>query len=298
MLAQALAVVEAARSLRPVEAPAIPGMWRLQCEPRRMAEAIRQLGETLAEFDATTGSDHDPLALVARAVRYAQSQGIPADEMVAAIRGGSESNDDLREASSVADLKPQPGEIGRPDAVSDGSPVQEMRPAGPRPGVKAEIAAKYKPAEPTKMIRALEPVSRPSVPVAVPIITGETAGGTKVAETVDHSLDHEYSVALADAGETAADIGLEMDAISDRLEAVVGRVGWTPKLRALAAAWYNARNKIAGANLSNTAGFKIDIADALIMTKVSTELAQLEATPDLEPTAEEQWAPPTPRFTR
>jgi len=318
MLQEALAVVEAARRLAPAPVGSVPGHWRFQCEPRKMAEAIRDLGETLQTFDASTGHARDPVALLVRAIRYAEGKGIPAEEMVNAIRApagpddvrveemappsprpdatpADDADDEVRTAESLTELRPQPGEIGRPDAVTDGSPVQPPHPElRPGRGREPEVADKYKPA-PEMAPRMPNPAVAALAAVARPVPGGETAMGTRLA-TFETELG--YDPALADGGEYTADAALEMDAIGDRLEFAVGKFGWTPKLKALAAAFIAARNKMAGDKADVSPTMQVSIADAMVVAKVSAELAAIEANPDFayspEELAEPEWTPPVP----
>lgn len=291
MLAQALSVVEAARKLDPSPVSAVPGLWRLQCDAKHLPALLRNLAEALEDFDKTTGHDDDPLALLVRAVRFASQRGVPRDEMIAALRGGA-----ARDEIQITDLKPQPGEIGPPDTVSDTSPVPEPRPQhSPRSGPRPEPADKFKPMPKPVIAAALRPVTNVPKLAPRPVISGETAFGKHLSEFASE-LSYDPDNALADAGDLVQDAGVEMDAISDRLEYAVTRMGWTPKLRALAAAWIHARNKISANNTSSTPGFKLDLADAMIMSRVASELAQIETSPDFEPEPEEApgWTPPVP----
>lgn len=273
MLTEALAVIEACRKLRPVPVQSMPGLWRFSCGTRDLTAYIREMGEALESFDRVSGHSEDPFALITKAVRYAQSQGIPVSDMVAAMRDTG-----AIEETSISHLRPQPGELGPPDPIFDGSLVLDLepRPGGPEDG--PDVADRFEPPVPTKLARSLKPSSNQPVSQPRPVVTGQSAYGKHLAA---FAVDPDFNTALADGGDLVQDIGAELDALSDRLEAFVGKVGWTPALRRLAAAWINARNKINASNQTLRPGVKMDAGEMALMLRVSSELSKYEANPEL-----------------
>lgn len=297
MLTQALAVVEAVRGLDPRPVAAVPGMWRLQVEARHMPLRLRELGEALEHFDSEAGNKHSPETMVLRAVMSAAKRGVKLDEMIGAIDSLG-ADDELREASSLAELKPQPGELGAPDRVSDSSPVPAPAPRPDSPASEGRPADKYLAPTPGKPTQSLRPATPIFSQGNAPVITGQTAVGTSLQRYVDE-LGLDADMALADAGDYAADADMEMDAIGDRLAMVLGKYGMTPKLRILLAAYVNARNQ-ASVDVNRPGGGRMGAAEAGVLARVAADIEMINANPSLaykdDPESQlgAEFTPPTP----
>lgn len=291
MLTEAIFVVEAVRALNPRQAPAVPGMWRFSCEPRHMTRLMRELGEALEQFDAAAGSRRSPAAMLVKAIQFGEERGIPAGEMIAALQ-----DEDLRDAESLSELKPQPGEIGPPDKVSDSSPVPAPAPRFGDPDA-ADLAPKDMAAELPDPVPALVPAAiLKARPTVVPVITRQRSSSSPLQGYVDE-MNLDVNIALADAGDYAADAGLEMDAIGDRLAYVLGKYGLTPKLRILLAAFIRARNR-ASMDMEGPGG--VSMQDAGTLARVSADIKAIEMNPSLawppgyEDELKEEMRPPMP----
>lgn len=252
MLSQALLVVHAARALQPEPTGSIPGLWRLRCEPRMTATYVRELGEALAAFDKATARAEDPASMLAKAMAFVTEKGIDPAEFMAAIGGGPAAPGADPEAVDEEDirpfddtLRPKPGEIGPPDRETGPSP--RPRPLPPR------IASKYKTAE--ELNEADSKIPSPTAPRPNPVPGTLTApaivaaGAVAVAAPAPRPgaprLGVDVDVALHDGGDYSHDGGLSEDAIEDRLEYAVNKIGMTPRMRILVAALRNTRNRIA-----------------------------------------------------
>lgn len=274
MIPQALEVVEAVRKLSPRRMAGVDGKWQLGCEPRHINQRVRDLGEALEAFDAAAGAQNAPLIPVLQAIHAAVQKGVSMDEIALAI--GEMGDDETIDANAVNDLKPQPGEIGPPDKVSDSSPVPAPAPSFGSDG--PQLADKYMAPEPAPLSAALRPVSQTASRKLTLTPYMETATGMQLKRYVDE-VDVDFDVALADAGDYSADADMEMDAIGDRLSAVLGRHGLTPKLRILLVAFVQARNK-AAVDMNGPVP-KLGANEAGVMARVNAELALLEANPAL-----------------
>jgi len=279
MLQQALEVVEAARKLSPRRVENAPGLWKFGCEPRHEAQRVKALGEALEAFDAASGAQNAPLIPVLRAIQAAVVKGIP----MASIADSIEALDphEVRDADSLLELKPQPGEIGPPDKVEDSSPVPKPAPRFGDPAKGPRLADKYMAPAEDKTSQSPELRSTTLSPklVLAPAFAASSVG-MRLKRYVDE-IGVDADVALADAGEYSADAEMEMDAIGDRLSVVLGRHGLTPKLRILLAAYVNARNK-ASADLNGAEiAPRLGMQESGVMARVNAELALVEANPSL-----------------
>lgn len=213
MLAHAIKVVEAARALG--AHPGGIGIYRFTCEPRMLPIHIRELSEAIEAFDKAAGRGVDAEGKLVAAIGFAASRGIDVADMLSAI-GMSE--EDLR-ALAEADLKPKPGEMGRPDDVEDvsvsrqavrnGSAVlgkdivtaDRYRHDGTFPGDAPEpegIAAEDHP---------VDPMTEPAPPAPPE---------PEDAEPED---------------EPAADGEPALQELEDRIKSLESRLGWTEELR-------------------------------------------------------------------
>lgn len=119
MLAHALKVVEAARVLG--IQPGKAGIYHASCDPLHIPRAMREIAQSIQDFDRATAHGEDAKAMLGRALRYAASRGIDPRDMMRAIGPGrlDAPEAEAPEEEASADLAPRPGEIGAPDRPRD-----------------------------------------------------------------------------------------------------------------------------------------------------------------------------------
>lgn len=205
MLDQALRVVEAARAMGLVNDGRVT---RSTLDKLPLARAIGGLWEALEAFDRETGrgfgSPGGPGGVPAYHARPDFATPPQLDDRAFAARQDAI---DMRAAL--------PGMV----PVPDDAPEPETSPVSP-------------PARPSTV--STSPASVLSIPAS---------SWPEAKAFLDEAADLGDG-ALFDGAENVGDFLLSLDAISDKLEYAVAKVGWTPRLRALAEAANVARNKM------------------------------------------------------
>lgn len=288
MLAPALKVVDAAKALNPIQIVAGKPLWKLGIPAMTMSEKFRDLGEAIAEFDRHAGNKNDAREMLGRAIRYASERGIPAQEMISAISVGSaDIEEEVRAIDATMQLRPKPGDLGRPDPVQDGSPVIVYDHDF---GADVEIAPQYQPPAPVLENKEAHPELRMQSPV--PDLTPlPTFRARRAALAAKMGYEHDHT---PDAENYTNNAEVELDAISDRLEYAVRFQGWTPKLKKIAGAWIHARTKI---SMDLEAGRNIALQDLALVARCAADLARLEVDLDYahENDKDATWHPPVLR---
>ncbi|AOG03256.1 hypothetical protein [Bosea sp. RAC05] len=108
MLAKALAVVEAVRTLEPYISQI--GIWRMGIQPRALPAALREIGEALQALDKATAPGLDQTDALAAMIHEPGSQ-IDIARLVDILRNGGPG---LR-SDPIMENVPMPGDLGRPD---------------------------------------------------------------------------------------------------------------------------------------------------------------------------------------
>lgn len=232
MLAEALKVVEAARSLDPY--PGKVGIYRISCEPRLVPVRLRELREALEGFDKAVARGADAQAVLGRVIRYAARRGVDVRAMMAEVTLPEEAI----EAEAEADLAPKPGEIGAPDTAQDITVSRQSAKDGdPVSGTAPEVAPKYtvdpdfpgsRPPRPPKAGET----SRPMDPTQSPERAPEPARAPPAEEPKDQPQSDMPRMKLAER----------------RLEQLAARVGWTPELQKIDVALRKAKDSMSQAD--------------------------------------------------
>lgn len=301
MLSHALAVVEAARGLQPTPHAGIPGLWRFGCEPRNLAVAVRRLGEALQAFDRASGRSREPAEMIRAIMAEAAAAGID----VAGMAREMEAGDPVRTAETVPDLKPRPGVLGPEDAVVDAPPADEPTPA-PAPKWEApspDFVTVEAPNGTTEILVAgtvAEMLAAPSGADDDPAtVLAPSAPKPASVDLGRAPLIGSEDAALATDGTLGKDIGEELDAIEDRLQAAVRIVGWTPRMRQLAEKWRHLRERMAMQDGPGGRTYRLAEGMAAAVEDFSQQLGEVERNVSVGHANDAQdpdYEPPAPRF--
>ena len=223
MLAEALKVIEAARALDPY--PGRAGIYRIACEPRFIPVRLRELAEAIETFDRAVSKGRDAEALVGQVLRYAARKGIDVGEMVAELGAGDALTDE-----ALAELIPQPGEVGAPDDIRDVSTSRQANAEGDvfadrneRPSER-HSPDKLFPGTPREVERKVSDTTRPM----------DVTVDRRKAPVPDDAPDPEP---LKPAPSNQLH---RMKDLERRMETLAASAGWTPALQKIDAAWRKA----------------------------------------------------------
>jgi hypothetical protein len=294
LLAQAVNVVECARSLDIMDSVKIPGMYRIACEPRAVPAVLGDIAKAIEAFDQAAADrsqpEATPTAALAVVLRYVADRGVNMNAMMAHVRkaGGPGLADALldaaekaRELDHVPDLKPKPGEIGAPDDVrNETSDLAAIRTrTGPQ-----DIAPKH--AEGTAIREKYDPEGKHEV-----VLGGEMARklGELAAALSGKPIDPRHAEsgptsphAVAkpqgplDTANYSGDLSTLIDGLTDRVNRLVMKIGRSERLAGLASQFENLRVRLMSETGPNGVVFEMTAGITEALARVETEISKFE----------------------
>lgn len=287
MLTQAISVVDAARALglRVMEQQ---GKRKLKKPSAGLTTRLIALHDAVLEFDRSSGGDLTPARELRPVLRDVLAKmaaaGLDPQSEVAAVL----TEEDLDEASHTHRLQMAP--LVRPATKGKGfalnaRPSQASEDASPAPGDAQDEPSASDSHQQNDASPVVSSPPQPNGPSATSQIRPRSVADDipYEPEPSDHQ-DHEVSI----------------DAIMDRLEFAVSKVGWTPKLRRLAAAFRLAtiRSLVAQDEIRMSRDDWLELAlsveDAVLSTP-SALPSHMQPKMNLEQPSAEAAVAPTPR---